>query len=116
MAIWGVIKVGDCTLENGTLQINADGTAIFWGFASTSDDDAWVFRGRHLAARRAWHRVVDQRQVRRPQHVGQNLRMGSSIQLSRGVVRLNHWSTDKPGALLTITPNHPLGLPIQRQM
>jgi hypothetical protein len=41
-----VIKVGDCTLENGTLQINADGTAIFWGFASTSDDDdAWVFRG-----------------------------------------------------------------------
>lgn len=46
MAICGVIKVGDCTLENGTLQINADGTAIFWGFASTSDDDdAWVFRG-----------------------------------------------------------------------
>ena len=45
MAIWGVIKVGDYTLENGTLQINADGTAIFWGFASTSDDDAWVFRG-----------------------------------------------------------------------
>jgi hypothetical protein len=43
---WNVIKVGDCTLENGTLQINADGTAIFWGFASTTDnDDAWVFYG-----------------------------------------------------------------------
>ena len=33
-------------MESGTLQINADGTAIFWGFASTSDDDAArVFRG-----------------------------------------------------------------------
>jgi hypothetical protein len=43
---WNVIKVGDCTLENGTLQINADGTAVFWGFASSSDDDdAWVFYG-----------------------------------------------------------------------
>ena len=87
----GCHQRGDCSLENGTLQINADGTAIFWGFASTSDDDdAWVFRGGislldvHGTVLWTSGKLVGPHST----CVGRNLRMGSPIQLPRGVVRL----------------------------
>jgi hypothetical protein len=43
---WNPIYVGDCSLSNGSLEVQQNGTIFFsFGISSDRTDDAWVFYG-----------------------------------------------------------------------
>jgi hypothetical protein len=74
------------------------------GFASTSDDDgAWVFGGGISLLDVHGTVLWTSGKFVGPSMSGGTYEWVASFNYP-AVVRLNHWSTDKPGALPTITP------------